>query len=597
MRTHACSLAVASSLLLAACTSTPVRMTPLSIQSLRVTTHRGDDDLLTGGLGLAGLRNAAPPAFADAERPTPQELRRRALWTNWRGIADLAPEGGYGEVYGSFAPVTGREFSALATVPGARHPHRVLVQVPDAFDRAKPCIVVTASSGSRGIYGAIAVAGAWGLPRGCAVAYTDKAAGTDYFDRAAQAGTRADGTIASRADALAFAPADTRMADGVAIKHAHSGDNPEADWGRHVEQAARFALDALNDAHADGPRLTFDSTRVIAVGLSNGGGAVLRAAELEGDWLDGVVAGAPNVHVAGARPLFDVDTEAALLMPCALPQLGFPAMPYADVRCAALAAEGVLPNGDVAIQRKAAYAQLLKGGWTDATLRSAAVTTGFDLWRAIGATYASAYGGFDADTHPCGYTCAAIGSNGSARASTAVERAAWNSDASGIAPGAGVMLIEPADRLARDAADPTRAGLQCLRGLWTGRTADAQRVQAGIAATRALPPRGKVPVLVVHGADDGLIAPAFTSTPYVAAARAAGANVRYWQVGSAQHFDAFIALPGMRARHVALIPYIHHALDRMAAHLDGAPLPGDAVIAPTVHPQALRADDLKLPRD
>ena len=36
------------------------------------------------------------------------ELRRRAVWTNWRGIADLAPGGGYGEVYGSLQPVPGR---------------------------------------------------------------------------------------------------------------------------------------------------------------------------------------------------------------------------------------------------------------------------------------------------------------------------------------------------------------------------------------------------------------------------------------------------------------------------------------------------------
>ena len=135
----------------------------------RATTHRDGDDLLTAGLGLAGLRGLAPPAFADAASPTATELRRRAIWSNWRGIADLAPGGGYGEIYGSTAPVPGREFSAFATVPGARHPHRVLVQVPDGFDRKRRCLLVAPSSGSRGVYGAIAVAGAWGLPKGCAV--------------------------------------------------------------------------------------------------------------------------------------------------------------------------------------------------------------------------------------------------------------------------------------------------------------------------------------------------------------------------------------------------------------------------------------------
>jgi hydroxybutyrate-dimer hydrolase len=53
--------------------------------------HRGDDDLLTAGLGAAGLSSPVPPVFADAAQPTPAELRRRAIWSNWRGIADLAP--------------------------------------------------------------------------------------------------------------------------------------------------------------------------------------------------------------------------------------------------------------------------------------------------------------------------------------------------------------------------------------------------------------------------------------------------------------------------------------------------------------------------
>src|SRR5690606_38980189 len=113
----------------------------------RSSIHRDGDDLLTAGLGIDGLRQMVPPAFADPEAPTAVELRRRALWSNWRGIADLGPAGGYGSLYGSVAAVPGREFSAYATVPGAKHPHRVLVQLPDAFDAAKRCVVVTASSG------------------------------------------------------------------------------------------------------------------------------------------------------------------------------------------------------------------------------------------------------------------------------------------------------------------------------------------------------------------------------------------------------------------------------------------------------------------
>src|SRR3546814_11117735 len=114
-------------------------------------------------------------------------------------------------------------------------------------------------------------------------------------------------------DELAFATEAPVAAGGVAVKHAQSKDNPEADWGRHVKQAAQFALHALDEAVPDAAPFTFDNTRVIAVGISNGGGAVLRAAELDGDWLDAVVAGGPNVYVEVGRPPYDFPTAAALL--------------------------------------------------------------------------------------------------------------------------------------------------------------------------------------------------------------------------------------------------------------------------------------------
>jgi hydroxybutyrate-dimer hydrolase len=117
--------------------------------------------------------------------------------------------------------------------------------------------------------------------------------------------------------------------------------------------------------------------------------------------------------------------------------------------------------------------------------------------------------------------------------------------------------------------------LQCLRALWD----DDARLREGIAATRAGPPSAGLPVVVIHGTADGLVPMAFSSAPYVAAARAAGRDVRYWQVTNAQHFDAFLGLPDYAARYVPLLPYVHAALDRVSAHLDGgAALPADAVI-------------------
>ena len=45
------------------------------------------DDLLTAGLGKTGIGGAAP-GFADAANPTAAELRRRAIYVNYRGVID-----------------------------------------------------------------------------------------------------------------------------------------------------------------------------------------------------------------------------------------------------------------------------------------------------------------------------------------------------------------------------------------------------------------------------------------------------------------------------------------------------------------------------
>ncbi|WP_237055987.1 D-(-)-3-hydroxybutyrate oligomer hydrolase [Marilutibacter chinensis] len=583
---------------------------------MRVTEHRDGDDLLTAGLGLGGLRAMAPPVFADPARPTAAELRRRAIWSNWRGIADLAPGGGYGELYGSTADVPGREYSAFARVDGARQPHRVLVQVPDGFDAGKRCVVVTASSGSRGIYGAIAVAAGWGLPKGCAIAYTDKGAGTDYFDLDSGQGVSADGTVAAAGAAgLAFAPdapatgAGAGEVRGIAAKHAHSQDNPEADWGRHVRQAAEFALHALDQARPGEGPFTFDNTRVIAVGISNGGGAVLRAAEADGSgsdgWLDAVVAGEPNIDAEGGRSLYDFATEAALLMPCALldPALApLPQPPLAAqigatalARCGRLQDAGLVDGADPSAQAVDAHRRLNASGWSDEALRAGAASAGFDLWRAIAVTYASAYGRYAPGEHPCGLAFAALDGSQTPRPASDAERAAWWADGSGIPPGAGVGIAETSIA----AIDPHLPGLTCLRKLWTGDGDAAGRVRKGVAEIRAGAPRAGLPVIVIHGTDDGLIPMAFSSRPYVAMARAAGRDVRFWRVRHAQHFDAFLGLPDYAARYVPLLPYVHAALDRVDAHLEsGAPLPADALIetTPRGSGQPLTAAHLAMPR-
>ena len=577
------SAALAAALLLAGCTAGDTRTpAPDLTAGMPLHTHRDADDLLTAGLGEAGLRNPVAPAFANADAPTVEELRRRAVWANWRGIADLAPGGGYGSVYGSLARVPGREFHALMTLPGRSQPHRVMLQLPDDFDTTKRCVVVAASSGSRGIYGAIALAGAWGLPRGCAVAYTDKGAGTGYVDTADGRGIGLDGRLAADGAPAEFSVAPG--AHGIAVKHAHSGDNPEADWGRHVKQAAEFALQAIASVH--GGEWTFANTRVIAVGVSNGGGAVLRAAEIDGDWLDGVVALSPNILPGdGGRALYDYGTEAAVWLPCALTAAAFDGVvlarpagapaPAGVQRCNSLHEAGEIAADNPHAQASAALEKMHGWGWTNEAIAAGAISTTFDLWRAVDVTYASAYSRSAPGAMRCGYSFAAMGADGVARPATTAERAAWWSDASGIPPGAGVGIV---DTLATG-ADAHLPGLRCLRALWDD---DDTALHAGIDATRAQLPRAGLPVIVVHGTDDGLVPEAFSGAAYARWADTGGRPVSYWRVAHAQHFDAFLGLPPLGARYLPMLPYGYRALDAVWATVaDGAPLPGDADIATT----------------
>ncbi len=582
---------------LAACARVPVTaekkaMAGDTFGAMRMTVHRDGDDLLSAGLGISGLRGAQP-TFADSERPTAGEVRRRAIYTSWRGIADLGPLGSYGEIYGAVPVVAGREYSAFATLSGASAPHRVLTQVPDLFDRDRRCVVVAASSGSRGIYGAISLAGAWGLARGCAVAYTDKGAGSGYFDVASQTGVRLDGTRGDAGgEALEFAPpagATAGSTQAVLVKHAHSGDNPEADWGRHVLQAARFALRALDEAFPAEAPFTPDNTRIIAAGLSNGGGAVLRAAETDDGLLDGVVAIEPNIWAGqGGRALYDYTSEAALLLPCALVDASFDGVPFARAngmtppawraRCQTLHDEGRLAGASDAARARDALERLRGAGWTDAALASAAANVALDLARAVSVTYAAAYSRTGVGDMPCGYGFAAFDAAGRVHAPTATERSAWWSDASGIPPGAALGLVDAR----AGGPDPHLPGLLCLNALWTQSDTAAEHLRGNVAKTRARLPREDLPVAIVHGVADGLVPIAFTSDPYVRWLEANGRKPMYWRVAHAQHFDAFLAFPGFGDAYVPMMPYAYAALDHLWAHVvGGVPLPVGRDIATT----------------
>jgi hydroxybutyrate-dimer hydrolase len=85
---------------------------------VRTTAYDGaSDDLLTAGLGKTGLASAAAPAFADPSRPTAAELRRVAIWSNYRALVDMSANGGYGRFWGRTSTSTATTRSAKARSP------------------------------------------------------------------------------------------------------------------------------------------------------------------------------------------------------------------------------------------------------------------------------------------------------------------------------------------------------------------------------------------------------------------------------------------------------------------------------------------------
>lgn len=315
-----CALVGAAGLTLSACKQ-PFNAVPEFVRGdIQHSRYDGvSDDLLTAGLGASGLASTPAPAFVDPLNPAPAELRRLAIYNNYRALVDTTPGGGYGTFFGPQVGVGGEglvpgdEYIALMAVPGTDVPVTVMAQVPDSFDPEQPCMVTAPSSGSRGIYGAIGTAGEWGLKKGCAVVYTDKGTGTGAHNLETNTAQRIDGTLTDGDGPVQFradlsdeerASFSGNWPDRFAWKHAHSRANPEADWGQHVLQSIEFGFYVLNAKFGkelgNGAILrtiTPKNTIVIASSVSNGGGSSVRAAELDTEGLiDGVAVSEPNVN-------------------------------------------------------------------------------------------------------------------------------------------------------------------------------------------------------------------------------------------------------------------------------------------------------------
>jgi len=584
------------------------------------------NDLLTAGLGKTGLAGAAP-AYANTEQPTPLELRRNAIYANYRAVLDIAANSGYGTLYGPNVDasgnvgtgeglVAGSEYIAYADDGTGKKNVTLMVQVPASFDPERACIVTGTSSGSRGIYGAIGSSGEWGLKKGCAVAYADKGSGTGLYvfeddsvnlQNGVRAGRVAAGKNAlfapdlSDADRLAWVGANPNR---IAFKHAHSQQNPEKDWGKVTLQAVEMAYYVLNERYGvlarDGSarivRLTPKNTITIASSISNGAGSALLAAEQDTQGLiSGVAASEPQVQPAASsaysvrqsgvvvtnpgRALFDYATYAALYQPCIASVAGNAG------RCTALVAKGLLNGVDLAAQQADAKQRLRAYGWLPDSDPLQAAHAGTNILVAV--TYAYAYGKFSVTDKVCGFTFAQTDGSGNPIPLTTAQKAASFAAQNGIL---GSVVYENSVGGAKgytagvspstSLADQSLDGFLCLRSLATGRdavsganlqgtlAAQSVRVRAGVAEVAASGKLNGKPAIIVHGRSDTLIPVNHASRAYLglnAAVEGSSSRLRYIEVTHANHFDSFSsALPTLI---VPLHVYLNQALDAMYAHL------------------------------
>ncbi len=656
----------------------PAGMVQQSITQFSATapgsgTTAATQDLLTAGLGRTGLGAAAAPAYADPLNPTALELRRNAIYANYRAILDFSVNGGYGSLYGPNIDNAGNDTLGEGLIPGkeyvatiddgsGRKQVVVAVQIPASFDVTRPCIVAGPSSGSRGVYGAIATAGEWGLKRGCAVALTDAGKGVGLYDPADDSVNRIDGTRATRGVAGALSMFAADIADNVralfniafpnrlAIKHAHSQRNPEKDWGQDTLASIRYALHALNQEYGAAipggtgkeVRFTAANTMVIAGSASNGGAAVLRAAEQDAEGLiDGIVADEPSAQPSGSsgfgvqvggvavpiigKPLLDVFTVANIYQPYAalapsatmaetsiynyMTLTGMNAR--ATNRCTALAAKGLVTGATTADQATDALQKLRDYGYTadNDTMHNAHYGLGNSP--IIAMMYTNAFGRFSVIDNLCGMSAAQVDAGGAVVPVSAALKAQSAALANGTLNGVPASVVYNdsvggarswafAVSPSTGTADFALDAALCQRALVTGKDAvtgadlsasstptlaQSQAVRSGMAeALLSGNLRGK-PTLIVAGRSDALVPINHSERAYVAFNRSvegAASQVSYIEVFNAQHFDTFLPFSGFDNRFVPLHVYFNRAMDSMYAKLkDGTALPPSQVVRTT----------------
>jgi len=630
-----------------------------------------ENDLLTAGLGAKAIglacalnkpKQGDPKGCAEVRKkltpqnpdnPTASELRRLAIYYNYNALIDVSEKAGYGRLYGPNVPdhghdgrVAGWEYLAYSDNGTGEQNVVLMVQVPDTFDYDTPCIVTGPSSGSRGIYGAIGTSGAWGLKKSCAVAYTDKGTGNGVDDlsrgtvnlidgtrtTAKQAGDRSHFT--ARGDDLPLY--NQEFPNRIAMKHAHSQQNPEADWGKNVLQSIEFAFFLLNSPKVDEePKrfLTPENTIVIASSISNGGAASLRAAEQdEKGLIDGVVVSEPNInpsklpeeegfkiqqgdityqHAAIGKPMVDYVNYYGLYQPCV--NAGFNCKDFEKFpgRCTVLHQAGLLKAQYKLSQIQESQQKLNDYALLPSTNFIAYFYEALNVYEAIATLYPMAYGRFPVTDNLCGYSYAYADQDGPPQPKPLALLALDFAVGGGIPPANQTFVINnhgndgkganfTTTRNSKCLKDKYFVGALCTRTLTVGHNptgqpltdkekAQHERIKKGGDAIYGTGDLQGKPAIIIHGRDDALIAVNHSSRYYYALnhiTEGKKSRLSYIEIKHAHHLDALNRVfPELGHSQIPLHYYFEVGLELMYAHLHpklNQPLPKSQVV-PT-HP-------------
>ncbi|WP_185964438.1 3-hydroxybutyrate oligomer hydrolase family protein [Aliikangiella marina] len=572
-----------------------------------------DDDLLTAGWSHTQLTQRKLPTTSN--QSDPKTLRKIAYFNNFIALLDTTESGGYGKFFGpnkTQPSIPGHEYLTYAITPSGTPEATLALQIPDNFDLNKNCIIVAATSGSRGIYGAVGTVGTWALTNRCAVAYTDKGTGTGFYFYDQQSGYDIQGNYRHKNQGLlSYLPKKNQntksflkqFPTAIATKQAYSGDNIERKFGEFVYKAGEFALYQLNQ-HFKQKRISFtrQNTTIIAASISNGGVASIRGVEYdETELFDGLVVSEPNIYPQKnsrlailqqselienhSLPGIEYFMTQYLLEPCSLlsEKLNSSGSQQDDESrtkilqdwCDKLKADGFIVGDSYQKLAHSSLEYLKRNGINHNNQVLSSLMYTIQIGPSLATTYVNQLGRFKIEDKICGNYFTAFDKLVKPRFLSLQERQLLFAKSSGI-PRTASIEIGHTNQL--DNYERAKCFYDIVK---------TDRVQNGIKEVIATQNLHNVPTIIIHGQNDNLIAPNHSSRPYYANLLLSGKHdtdkLKYYEITNAQHFDSFLSFPAFAKHYVPLHHYFEQSLELMLAHLQkGKTLPPSQVVATSI---------------